>query len=72
LIIWPASVTVELAAAGAVTAWVLVARRPWWRVAVVFLAALVLFVAGAVIQNLFFPTPAGHRVMAANVVGHLP
>ncbi len=58
LLVGPASVTSELAAAGAVAAWVLVAKRPWRRVALVFLAALVLFVVGVVIQNLFFPTPA--------------
>ena len=64
LIVWPMSVTAEWASAGAVAAWVLVAQRPWRRVALVFLVALVVFAVGAAIQNLFFPTPADHRVFA--------
>lgn len=71
LIVWPASAIVEWAIAGAVAAWVLVAQRPWRRVALVFLTTVVLFVIGVVIQNLFFPTPADHRVVDTNVVVHL-
>lgn len=71
LIVWPASTTVEWAIAGTVAAWVLVAQRPWRRVALVFLTAVVLFVIGVVIQNLFLTTPAGHRVIGTNVMGHL-
>lgn len=60
LLIWPASVVVESAIAGALAAWVLVAARPWRRVGVVLCAVIVLFIAGVVIQNLWFPTPADH------------
>lgn len=62
LLIWPASVVVESAIAGALAAWVLVAARPWRRVGFVLCVAIVLFIAGVVIQNLFFPTPADHRI----------
>ena len=60
LLIWPASVVVESAIAGALAAWVLVAARPWRRVGLVLCAVIVLFIAGVVIQNLWFPTPADH------------
>jgi hypothetical protein len=60
LLIWPGSVVVESAIAGALSAWVLVARRPWRRVGFVLCATIVLFIAGVVIQNLWFPTPADH------------
>ncbi|OFW05376.1 MAG: hypothetical protein A3H96_07775 [Acidobacteria bacterium RIFCSPLOWO2_02_FULL_67_36] len=60
LLVWPASVAVESAIAGGVSAWVLAAGRPWRRVGLVFCAVVVLFIAGVVIQNLWFPTPADH------------
>lgn len=60
LVIWPASSVVESAAAGAVLAWVLAAARPWRRFGLVLCAAVVLFIAGVVTQNLLFPTPADH------------
>jgi hypothetical protein len=60
LLVWPAAVVVESAIAGALAAWVLVAARPWRRVGLVLGAGIVLFMAGVVIQNLFFPTPADH------------
>ena len=60
LLIWPASVVIESAIAGALAAWVLVAERPWRRVGLVLCAGIVLFIVGVVIQNLFFPTPADH------------
>ena len=62
LLVWPASVVVESAIAGALAAWVLVAARPWRRVGLVLCAVIVLFLVGVVIQNLFFPTPADHRI----------
>ena len=62
LLVWPASVVAESASAGALAAWVLVAERPWRRVGLVLCAVIVLFIAGVVIQNLFFPTPADHRI----------
>lgn len=52
LIVWPLSVTVASAGAGAVAAWVLVADHPWRRVGFVFGAAVLLFVLGVVTQNL--------------------
>jgi hypothetical protein len=60
LLIWPASAVVESAVAGAVAAWVMLAGRPWRRAGLVLCAVVVLFVAGVVIQNLLFPTPADH------------
>ena len=68
LVVWPASVTADWACAGGVAAWVLVAQRPWRRVGLVFVAALILFIAGVVIQNLFFPTPADHLGMAIDAL----
>jgi hypothetical protein len=62
LLVWPASVVVESAIAGALAAWVLVAARPWRRVGLVLCAVIVLFIVGVVIQNLFFPTPADHLI----------
>jgi hypothetical protein len=62
LVVWPASVVIESTVAGAVAAWTLSATRPWRRVGLVFGAAFMLFVAGVVIQNLFFPTPASHVI----------
>lgn len=58
LLVWPASAVVESTIAGALAAWTLGAERPWRRVAVVLGAAVVLFVVGVVIQNLWLPTPA--------------
>jgi hypothetical protein len=60
LLVWPASVVVESAIAGALAAWTLVAQRPWRRVGLVLCAAIALFIVGVVIQNLLFPTPADH------------
>jgi hypothetical protein len=60
LVVWPASVLLESAIAGGIMAWVLVAGRPWRRVAVVVAAAVVVFIIGVVVQNLYFPTPADH------------
>jgi hypothetical protein len=60
LLIWPSSVVVESAIAGALAAWVLMAARPWRRVGLVLCVVIILFIAGVVIQNLFFPTPADH------------
>jgi hypothetical protein len=68
LVVWPLSAAADWAGAGAAAAWVLVGKRPWRRVGLVFLAALVLFIVGVVIQNLFFPTPVNHLVMAVNGV----
>jgi hypothetical protein len=68
LVVWPASVTAGWAGAGGVAAWILVAQRPWRRVGLVFVAALVLFIVGVVIQNLFFPTPADHLGMAIDAL----
>jgi hypothetical protein len=60
LVVWPASVLLESTLAGGVMSWVLVTGRPWRRVGVVIGAAAALFVAGIVLQNIFFPTPADH------------
>jgi len=60
LVVWPASILLESTVAGGVMSWVLVAGRPWRRVGVVIGAAAVLFIAGVVVQNIFFPTPADH------------
>ena len=62
LLVWPASMTVLSTAAGAVAAWVLISERPWRRAGLVFAVALVLFILGVVIQNLFFPTPVDRRI----------
>jgi hypothetical protein len=62
LLVWPASITLDLAVAGLTAAWVGVAARPWRRVAAVFGAALILFLLGVVLQNTWFPTPAADRV----------
>jgi hypothetical protein len=60
LLIWPASTVVESTIAGALAVWTLRAGRPWRRVGLVLGAAVVLFVIGAVVQNLLLPTPADH------------
>ncbi len=56
--VWPLSMTVNSTVAGAIAAWVLIAERPWRRVAAVLGMTLVLFIVGVVIQSVFFPTPA--------------
>lgn len=60
LVVWPVSVLLESTVAGGVMSWVLVAGRPWRRVGIVIGSAAVLFIVGAVVQNIFFPTPADH------------
>jgi len=57
LVVWPVSVVVASSAAGAVAAWVLAAERPWRRFGLILAVAVVLFIAGVVIQNVFFPPP---------------
>jgi hypothetical protein len=52
LIVWPLSVTVASAGAGAAAAWVLTGDHPWRRFGFVFGAAVLLFVLGVVAQNL--------------------
>ena len=52
LIVWPASLTVESAGAGAAAAWVIAANRPWRRLALAFAIAALLLVLGVVIQTL--------------------
>ncbi len=61
LLIWPATQTIISAIVGTVASWVLLAKRPWRRVGLTVLVAVVFFIAGVVIQNLLFPTPADHR-----------
>ena len=58
LAVWPASTLMESTVAGGVMSWVLVGGRPWRRAGVVIGAAAALFIAGVVVQNIFFPTPA--------------
>jgi hypothetical protein len=60
LIVWPVSITLESVGATTVAAWVLKAARPWRRAGVVVGAGVLLFIAGVVIQNVLFPTPASH------------
>ena len=61
LVVWPASVLLDSTIAGGVMSWVLVAGRPWRRVGLVIIAAVVLFIVGVIIQNIFFPTPTDTR-----------
>ena len=58
LLVWPVSVTSASLGAAAAGSWTLWAPRPWRRVLVLFLASLMLFVAGVVLQNLLVPTSA--------------
>jgi hypothetical protein len=60
LMVWPVSTLLNSTIAGGVMSWVLVAVRPWRRVAMVIVAATVLFIIGVVVQNMFFPTPSDH------------
>jgi hypothetical protein len=60
LVVWPASFLLDSTIAAGVMSWVLVAGRPWRRVALVIVAAALLFVMGVVVQNMFLPTPADH------------
>lgn len=64
LLVGPAVTTVESAAAAAAAAWVMVGERPWRRVGLVVCAGAVMLVAGILIQNVFFPTPADYRIPA--------
>ena len=60
LVVWPLSILLDSTIVGGVMAWVLIAVRPWRRVGMVVLAAVVLFIIGVIIQNIFFPTPVDH------------
>jgi hypothetical protein len=60
LAVWPLSIVLDSTIAGAIAAWILIAERPWRRVAVVCAIAFLLFILGVVIQNLFLPPPADH------------
>lgn len=51
LIVWPASLTVESAGAGAAAAWVMAAHRPWRRLGLLFAIGALLLVLGVVVQN---------------------
>lgn len=62
LVVWPVSLTLESALAGAVAAWTLVAGRPWRRTGLVVGVAVILLILGVVVQNLLLPTPADHVV----------
>lgn len=55
LLVWPASAAIASVAAVAAGASTLDAARPWKRMLVVLLGAVVLFIAGVVLQNLLFP-----------------
>jgi len=60
LVVWPVSILLASTFAGGVMSWVLIAVRPWRRVGIVIVAAVVLFIIGVVVQNIFFPTPVDH------------
>jgi hypothetical protein len=64
LVVWPASILLDSTVVGGVTAWVLIAGRPWRRVGLVVLAAVVLFILGVVVQNIFLPTPPDHLLQS--------
>lgn len=53
-LVWPASFLIESTSACATASWVLDAERPWRRVGLVFGAAVLLLMIGAVLQNLLF------------------
>jgi hypothetical protein len=57
LLVWPASITLDSAVAGAVAAWILTGEHRWRRVGLVIAAALLLLVVAVLIQNLLWPTP---------------
>ena len=60
LVVWPASILLDFTIASGVISWVLVTGRPWRRVGMVFLVAVLMFIVGVIMQNIFFPTPANH------------
>jgi hypothetical protein len=62
LVVWPVSIILESTIAGGVVAWVLSAERPWRRVGMVIIVAVVLFIIGIVVQNILFPTPTDNAV----------
>jgi hypothetical protein len=62
LVLWPLSVTLESAIAGAIGTWTLIAMRPWRRAGLVFGLGIILLILGVVIQNLLLPTPADHVI----------
>jgi hypothetical protein len=67
LVVWPASFLLDSTIAAGVMSWVLVAGRPWRRVAMVIVAAAVLFIMGVVVQNMFLPTPADHLFQSGGI-----
>jgi hypothetical protein len=52
LLVWPASFVIESTVACAAARWVLNAERPWKRVGLVFLEAIILIIVSVVLQNL--------------------
>jgi hypothetical protein len=67
LAVWPVSIVLDSTIAGAIAAWVLIAERPWRRVAAVCGIALVLFILGVVVQNLFLQTPTDHLLRSGGI-----
>ena len=58
LLVWPVSVTIASLGASAAGSWTLWGPRPWRRVLAVFLASLMLFAVGVVLQNLLVSASA--------------
>ena len=59
LVMWPGSAAAGSAAAGGGAAWVLAATRPWRRVGLVALVAVLCVILGVLIQNLMGVTTQG-------------
>ncbi len=55
LLVWPASFLIESTVACTAARWVLDAERPWRRVGLVFVAAVLLLIVSVALQNLLYP-----------------